>query len=72
MEAQTKQATEYCYTPTVIAKCTVVKDVMKPGRRKLTSEVLEPCAVKAARTVLRGRGDSNVALLPGELCSALL
>jgi hypothetical protein len=25
---------------------------------------LEPCAVKVARTVLRGRGDGNVALLP--------
>jgi len=25
----------------------------------------EPCAAKAARTVLRGRGDSNVVLLPG-------
>jgi len=26
--------------------------------------VLEPYAVKVARTVLRGRGDSNVTLLP--------
>ena len=25
---------------------------------------LEPCAVKVARTVLRGRGDGNVTLLP--------
>lgn len=27
--------------------------------------LLEPCAAKAARTVLRGRGYSDVSLLPG-------
>ena len=37
---------------------------MSPGRVTTAFERLEPCAVKAASTVLRGRGGSNVALLP--------
>ena len=37
---------------------------MLPGRVKSTFERLEPCAVKVASTVLRGRGGSNVAPLP--------
>ena len=44
---------------------------MKPGQRKLAYEVLEPCAVKVARTVLRGRDGSNVILLPGHAAVGL-
>src|SRR4030095_4338003 len=36
----------------------------REGRR---NDPLEPCAGKLARTVLRGRGHSDVSLLPGEM-----
>ena len=39
--------------------------------QKLQPDLLEPCALKGARTVLRGRGSGDTASLPNKLGSDL-
>ena len=45
---------------------TLPREMVRHPRQRLISDLLEPCAVKVARTVLRGEGGSDDTLLPDD------
>ena len=52
------------WTPTVTWRCFICSAISKSTPNHLKLGLLEPCAVKAARTVLRGGGGGDVTFLP--------